>query len=58
MNYNELHRLGRKLFAAAMCHAEQEGETVTEDGRDEHMWQTGSARQLLEAATDYFDSFT
>lgn len=58
MTYDELHKLGQKLFSAAIRHAKECSETVMEDGRDEHFWQTASATQLLEAATEYFHNAT
>jgi hypothetical protein len=56
MDQEELKAVGQKLFAAAMRLAEQDGETVMEGGDDEHAWRTLTGRELILAATDYFDA--
>lgn len=56
MDREELNTIGKKLFAAAMRHAKENGETVMEDGRDEHAWETLPAEVRIHAAVDYFDS--
>lgn len=56
MDGKELKALAQRIFAGAMVHAAQDGETVMEDRRDEHFWNTASAKELLEAAADYFEN--
>jgi hypothetical protein len=56
MDREELNTIGQKLFAAAMRDAKERGETVMEGGHDEHAWRTLTGRELILAATDYFDA--
>ncbi len=56
MDDKMLKTLAQRIFACAMVHAGQDGETVMEDRRDEHFWNTASSAQLLEAAADYFEA--
>jgi hypothetical protein len=55
MDPQELETIAKSLFASAMIFASQEGETVMEDGRDEHAYQTLSAPDLLRAAESFFN---
>lgn len=56
MDRKELYALAQIIFGAAMRDAAEEGETVMEDGRDEHFWASASGYDMLRAAASYFES--